>query len=181
MHRSFKNFSGALALSAASFLGLAFTSPAPASAQSIASDMDLRGMATLRVTASPMTVDSLDCSIESAAMVRELRSQLESEGMKPTDSEAALAVITILSARDSNTNVCNSTLMLGAYKKASFFDKDVGWIRTGYIVVWQSAVLVASPSESHAVQVRDGLAKLGDALLGDWRNANRPVNSASTQ
>ncbi|HEY9214716.1 MAG TPA: hypothetical protein VIQ29_17945 [Ancylobacter sp.] len=177
MHRSFRNLAGALALSAAGFVAASV----PAAAQSIASDMDFRGMTSLRVTASPMTVDSLDCSIESAAMVRELRQQLVSEGVKATDSDAALAVITVLSTRDPNTDVCSSTLMLGAYKKASFFDKDVGWIRTGYVVMWQSAVLVSSPSESHAVQVRDGLAKLGDALMGDWRNANRPVNSASSQ
>jgi len=176
MHRSFTNLAGALALSAAGLLAAAV----PASAQSISSDMDLRGMNALRVTASPMTVDSLDCSIESAAMVRELRQQLVSEGMKATDSDAALAVVTVLSARDPNSDTCNSTLMLGAYKKASFFDKDVGWIRTGYVVVWQSAVLVSSPSESHAVQVRDGLGKLGDALMSDWRNANRAVNAAST-
>ncbi|QJP13442.1 hypothetical protein G3545_07090 [Starkeya sp. ORNL1] len=177
MHRSFRNLAGALALGAACLIA-AFQ---PAAAQGIATDMDLRGITSLRVTASPMTVDSLDCSVESAAMVRELRQQLVSEGMKATDSDAALAVVTVLSTRDANTDVCNSTLMLGAYKKASFFDKDVGWIRTGYVVMWQSAVLVSSPSETHSVQVRDGLAKLGDALLGDWRNANRPVNSASSQ
>ncbi len=73
----------------------------------------------------------------------------------------------------------NSTLMLGAYKKASFFDKDVGWIRSGYVVVWQSAVLVTSPSEGHAVEVRDALSRLGDALLGDWRTANRPPAAAA--
>ncbi len=177
MHRSFKNFAGALALGSAGLLAAAL----PAAAQSISSDMDLRGMNALRVTASPMTVDSLDCSIESAAMVRELRQQLVSEGMKATDSDAALAVVTVLSARDPNSDLCNSTLMLGAYKKASFFDKDVGWIRTGYVVVWQSAVLVSSPSGTHAVQVRDGLGKLGDALMNDWRNANRPVSAASSQ
>jgi len=177
MHRSFTNLAGALALSAAGLVAGSM----PAAAQSIASDMDFRGMTSLRVTASPMTVDSLDCSIESASMVRELRQQLVSEGIQSTDSDAALAVVTVLSARDANSDVCNSTLMLGAYKKASFFDKDVGWIRTGYVVVWQSAVLVSSPTESHAVQVRDGLAKLGDSLMGDWRNANRPVNSANSQ
>lgn len=153
--------------------GVAFDSPA--AAQGLLSDMDFRGMDTLRVTASPMTVESLDCGLESSGLVRELRRQLDSEGMKSSDSDAALGVITVLSARNGDSGVCNSTLMLGAYKKASFFDKDVGWIRSGYVVVWQSAVLVASSAETHPVQVRDALARLGAALLTDWRGANRPT------
>lgn len=158
-------------------LGLA--GAAPAAAQNIASDMDFRGMSTLRVAASPMTVESLDCGIESASLVRELQKQFEAEGLRPAASDGALGVVTVLSTRDGDRNLCNSTLMLGAYKKASFFDKDVGWIRSGYVVVWQSAVLVTSPSEGHAVEVRDALGRLGDALLGDWRSANRPASAAA--
>lgn len=170
-----------LLVGGALLLGLAAATSGPAAAQGIASDMDFRGMTSLRITASPTTVESLDCGLESTGLVRELQRQFESGGMKPTDSDAALGVITILSARDSDRGLCNSTIMLGAYKKASFFDKDVGWIRSGYVVVWQSAVLVASPAESHALQVRDALTRLGDALLGDWLTANRPATSAVSQ
>jgi len=164
----------AAALLVGSLLGAGLAAGS-AAAQGIASDMDFRGIQALRVTASPTTVESLDCGIESAALVRETQRNLEAGGIKSTDSDANLGVITILSARDGESGLCNSTLMLGAYKKASFFDKDVGWIRSGYVVMWQSAVLVASPAESHPVQVRDALVRLGDALLGDWRTANRPA------
>lgn len=153
----------------------------PATAQGLLSDMDFRGIDALRVTASPMTVESLDCGIESSGLVRELRRQFESEGMRSSESDSALGVITVLSARNGDTGVCNSTLMLGAYKKASFFDKDVGWIRSGYVVVWQSAVLVVSAAETHPVQVRDALSRLGAALLGDWRSANRPTAATAVQ
>lgn len=151
----------------------------PAAAQGLASDMDLRGVKLLRVTASPTMVETLDCGIEAATLVRNLKGQVESEGLKPTDSDAALAVVTVLSARNEDAGVCSSTLMLGVYKKASFFDRDVGWIRSGYVVAWQSAVLVTSPIEAHNVQVNDALARLGDALLGDWRNSQRPEAAAA--
>jgi hypothetical protein len=165
----------ALVVAGTMVLGQGITLDHPAAAQGLLSDMDFRGMDTLRVTASPMTVESLDCGIESSGLVRELRRQLDSEGMKSSDADSALGVITVLSARNGDTGVCNSTLMLGAYKKASFFDKDVGWIRSGYVVVWQSAVLVVSSAETHPVQVRDALSRLGAALLVDWRGANRPT------
>lgn len=179
MNRPSRNHAAAL-LVGGLLGGLAAVFPVtPASAQSLASDMDFRGVQALRITVSPTTVESLDCGIESIALVRELQHGLEAGGIKPTESDANLGVITILSVRDGDSGLCNSTLMLGAYKKASFFDKDAGWIRSGYVVMWQSAVLVASPAESHPVQVRDALARLGDALLGDWRTANRPATAGT--
>lgn len=154
------------------FVAGAIFATLPASAQSIASDMDFQGVKGLRVTTSPLPIDSVDCNIEPGALIRDLRRQFEFEGLKAISSDDALAVVTILSARDAPSNTCSSTLMLGAYKKASFFDKDVGWIRTGYVVVWQSAVLVTSRSDGHSVQVRDALARIGDALLKEWHTAN---------
>jgi len=181
MRRGGSKLAVALILAGAVSLAQALALRSPAAAQGLLSDMDFRGMDTLRVTASPMTVESLDCGIESAGLVRELRRQFNSEGLKSSDSDTALGVITVLSARNGDTGVCHSTLMLGAYKKASFFDKDVGWIRSGYVVVWQSAVLVVSPAETHPVQLRDALARLGDALLGDWRGANRQAAATAGQ
>lgn len=144
----------------------------PATAQDFPSDMDFRAISAVRVTISPMSVESVDCNIDPALLVRELERQFEGEGLAVSTTLDALAVITVLSAREEGGGACNSALMLGAYKRASFFDDDAQWLRTGYVVVWQSALLVGSPADTHPALARDALASLGLAMLKEWRKAN---------
>jgi hypothetical protein len=151
----------------------------PVLAQDVASDMDFLGVKAVRVTVSPLTVDSIDCNIDGSYLLRELQRQFESDGLAGADQEDALAVISVLSARESGGGACNSAVMLGAYKKASFFDQDAAWIRTGYVVVWQSALLVTSAADAHLDLTRDALARLGEAMLKEWKRVNAPPASAS--
>jgi hypothetical protein len=151
----------------------------PVLAQDIASDMDFLGINTIRVTVSPLTIDSIDCNIDGSYLMRELQRQFEADGLAGTDQEDALAVISVLSARESGGGACNSAVMLGAYKKVSFFDQDAAWIRTGYVVVWQSALLVTSAADAHLDLTRDALARLGEAMLKEWQRLNAPSASAS--
>jgi hypothetical protein len=151
----------------------------PVHAQDVASDMDFLGIKAIRTTVSPLTVDSIDCNIDGSYLMRELQRQFESEGLAGTDQEDALAVISILSAREDGGGDCNSAVMLGAYKKASFFDQDAAWIRTGYVVVWQSALLVTSAADAHLALTRDALARLGEVMLKEWQRVNAPSASAA--
>jgi hypothetical protein len=151
----------------------------PVLAQDVASDMDFLGIKAIRVTASPLTVDSIDCNVDGSYLMRELQRQFQAEGLAGTNQEDALAVISILSARADGGGACNSAVMLGAYKKASFFDRDAAWIRTGYVVVWQSALLVTSAADAHLALTRDALARLGEAMLKEWQRANHPPASAA--
>lgn len=144
---------------------------ANASAAAQSSDMDFRGVSAVHVTVSPMSVESTDCNIDGDYLARELLRQFEGEGLAGSGSTDILAVITVLSAREGGAS-CSSALMLGAYKKVSFFDHDAEWLRTGYVVIWQSALLVASPADTHLALARDSLNSLGEAMLKEWRSAN---------
>jgi hypothetical protein len=151
---------------------LAFDFAAPAAAQDVAADMDFRGVSAIHITASPMSVESIDCNIDGSYLVRELQRQFEGDGLAKSADFDTLAVITVLSAREGGSGPCNSAVMLGAYKKASFFDNEAAWLRTGYVVIWQSALLVASPADTHLVLARDSLARLGQVMLKEWKDAN---------
>jgi hypothetical protein len=126
-----------------------------------------------------MSTDSIDCNIDSSLLVRDLQRQLEGDGLKSSATPETLAVITVLSTRQAGSGPCTSAIMLGAYKKASFFDDQAQWLRTGYVVIWQSALLFASPAATHLSLARDSLARLGQAMLKDWRSANNAAPSAT--
>lgn len=164
----------------AAILLAAAISAAPARSQEITSDVDFSGVKSLHVTVSPLTVDSIDCNIDGDYLIRELTQQMESEGLSASNEHDTLAVITVLSARQTAGGACNSAVMLGAYKKTSFFDENARWIRTGYLVLWQSGLLVSSAADAHLAATRDALAHLGDAMVSEWKKANTSTPSVST-
>lgn len=157
---------------------IALSATHSAASEPIASDMDLRGVTALRVAVSPLPVEALDCNLDGTVLRGELTQELEREKLSGGTGAQNVAIITILSAHDATQASCTSTIMLGAYKKASFFDDAVGWIRTGYVVMWQSAVHVSSPLDRHPAQTRDALSMLAEAMLESWREANaQPAGS----
>lgn len=158
-------------------IAFAMTISTAASAEMIPSDMDLRGVKALRIAVSPLPVAALDCNIDGTMLGRELGENLERANLSGTSDTGAVSIVTVLSSHDAESAACTSTIMLGAYKKASFFDDAVGWIRTGYVVMWQSAVHVSSPLDRHPAQARDAIALLADAMLTSWRDVNAPQPS----
>lgn len=137
-----------------------------------ASDVDFRGVSGVRVTISPMSADAADCRLTADPLLRDLEQQLTAKGLKTVPESDVVATITVLSTYEPNAGQCSSAVMLGAYRKASFFDEDAGWLRTGHVVVWQSGLLTSSVPEQHPAGVGDALTRLGDAMALDWHRAN---------
>lgn len=136
------------------------------------SDMDFRGVRSVRVTASPAPQGAIDCNIETDALVRDLEHQFDAGGLRNTTGNDNLATITVLSTYETGSGICSSALMLGAYSRASFFADAAGWIRSGYVVLWQSGVIVTSIPEQHLQTAREALARLGSSLLEAWQAQN---------
>jgi hypothetical protein len=124
-----------------------------------------------------MAVESIDCNIDGSLLTRDLEHQLP-----PTVSHRPIA-------RDGRggdhpvdprggSGSCTSAMMLGAYKKASFFDDQAEWLRTGYVVIWQSGLIFTSPAAAHIGLARESLTRLAKAMLKDWRNANAKPSAA---
>jgi hypothetical protein len=149
-----------------------------AAAQGVASDTDFRGVVRVKVTASPMAVESVDCNIDPSLLTHDLEHQLAADGLVVDQSPDTVAVITVLSTREGGSGSCTSAMMLGAYKKASFFDDQAQWLRTGYVVVWQSGLIFTSAADAHLGLARESLTRLGKAMLRDWRSANAKPSAA---
>ncbi len=151
---------------------LATTSPAPVAAQEAAADVDLRGVTALRATIGPLSAAALECGLRGHVLLGDLEARLAAGGIAPAPQIGDLATITVITGHDAATGLCSSAVMLGAYARESFVDRRVGWIRTGYVVLWQSGVMVTSGAVDHADTVRDALDRLGDALIEEWHRSN---------
>jgi hypothetical protein len=152
---------------------LGISIPIAAGAQSgVASDADLRGVTGLRVTLSPMSAASMECDLRGAELVSDTQTKLATGGMTAPRGDDALAIVTVITGRDGTSGLCSSALMLGAYERASYVDDHVGWVRTGYVVLWQSGLMVTSAPQDHLDTVRRALDELGSAMLEEWHRAN---------
>jgi len=150
-----------------------------ANAEAIQSDLDLKGVKSFHIAVSPLPIDTVDCNIDGSVLGRELTQVLARDHLRGGGDADAVAVITVISTHDPDRASCTSTVMLGAYKQASFFDDAVGWIRTGYVVMWQSAVHATSATDTHQAHTRDAVSLLADAMLEKWREANAPRTSGA--
>ena len=61
----------------------------------------------------------------------------------------------------------------------SFFDEAAGWVRSGYVVVWQSGLIVTSSPAEHLKTVRQALARLGNTMLQDWLKKAGPEGQSA--
>lgn len=151
---------------------LAWSTHAPALARDAEADVDLRGVTALRVTISPMSAAALECGLRSNDLLRDVQAGLAAGGISTSLEVEDLATITVITGREPTSGLCSSAVMLGAYARESFVDRRAGWIRTGYVVLWQSGVMVTSMPYEHADTVRDALDRLDDALLDSWHRSN---------
>lgn len=150
-----------------------------ARADAIRSDLDLKGVKSFHIAVSPLPIDTVDCNIDGTILGRELKQVLDRDHLSGGVDADSVAVITVISSHDPDRSACTSTVMLGAYKKASFFDEAVGWIRTGYVVMWQSAVHATSATDTHQAHMRDAVSMLADAMMEKWREANASGTSGA--
>ena len=124
--------------------------------------MDLRGITALHVTLSPISASAFDCGLRGGDVLAEARARLSTGGLPDANGAEEVAIITVMSSHDATTGACSSSLMLGAYGRVSFVDKRVGWIRTGYVVLWQGGVIVVSGATDHLDTVRQATGRLTD-------------------
>lgn len=156
-------------LATAFALGAASTAQGQATPQS---DADLSGVTGLRVTLSPMSAASMECDLRGDEIVSDVETTLSTGGMTAPTGNRDLAIVTVITGRDGASGLCSSAVMLGAYESASFVDDHVGWLRTGYVVLWQSGLMVTSAPQDHLDTVRRALGELGGAMLEEWHRAN---------
>ena len=68
------------------FLGALALGAGPASAGGVTSDTDFRGVTGIHVTASPMSVESVDCNIDGSLLTHDLERQFSGDGLAVNQS-----------------------------------------------------------------------------------------------
>jgi len=84
-----------------------------------------------------------------------------------------LATLGLMTTYDQGRNACGTSATLGVYKKVSYFDDSVGWLRTGYVVLWQRGQQVQSGVSGHAASTAVVVQQLADTLIQSWQEDNK--------
>jgi hypothetical protein len=131
--------------------------------------LDFDGLTEASLVASPLTADSVQCGLDLARVVAAARQKLADGGLVLHEAAAARVTVSAVTIRVPDTDQCATTVLLGVYARESFFSASAGWLRTGYVVIWQRALMAATPAGGHAAAVSGVVGRLAEQMLAAWR------------
>jgi len=139
---------------------------------------DLTGLADATVGVSQVTADGVQCGLQLKQIGEAARQVVSDGGIALRDDTLNRVTISAVTAR-VGADQCATAVLLGVYAKQSFFSAAAGWVQSGYVVLWQRSLMVATPIGQHAAAVIGATRRLSDQLLADWRAKNpAPVTAA---
>lgn len=140
-------------------------------------EADLRGLDRVRVTISQTTPDATVCGIHLSDFLPLVESDLQAGGLALSSSPATLVTLSLMTTHYDSQNICGTATTLGAYRMVSFFDETVGWLRTGYVVLWQRGRQVMSSPADHSATTAAAVKRLTATFLETWRKENFETSS----
>ncbi len=161
-------------------LALAWALPARA-AEPVAPLLGLDGIAEAALLASPLSADSVPCGVELDRLGAAARKRMEDAGLAVRDGAAARVTLSAVSVRVPGTEQCVSTVLLGVYVLESFFSASAGWVKSGYVVVWQRTLMVATPVAQHPAAVDGAVGRLAAQMLAAWREQNHAGEARASE
>lgn len=141
---------------------------------------DLSGFADATLGISQITADGAQCGLQPDSIGNAARHIIIGGGIALQDAAANRMTLSAVTTR-VGVDQCATAVLLGAYAKESFFSAQAGWVQSGYVVLWQRSVIVATPIGQHAAAVIDAARRLSDQMLVDWRAQNAQPGRASAQ
>jgi hypothetical protein len=141
---------------------------------------DLSGFADATLGVSQITADGVQCGLQPEGIGDAAHHVIVGSGIalhNGADNRLTLSAVTTRVGPDQ----CATAVLLGAYAKESFFSVEAGWVQSGYVVLWQRSVIVATPIGQHAAAVIDAARRLSDQMLVDWRAQNTPPGRTAAQ
>ena len=147
--------------------------------QLVAPDADLTTLDAVRVTASQTTPDAVPCGIDLRLALPVVERRLQAGGIRATKSPNAVVTFSLMTTHEPSGRLCATAVMLGAYRLVSYFDERAGWLKSGYVVLWQRGAQVLSSPNDHPLATERTLARLIDDLLKtrrERRNIAAPSN-----
>jgi hypothetical protein len=140
--------------------------PVDGGAQSVvAPDADLMSLNEVRVTASQTTPDAVPCGIDLRLLLPVVENHLQAGGLRATKAPNAVITFSLMTTHHPDGRLCATAAMLGAYRLVSYFDEQAGWLKSGYVVLWQRGAEVLSSPNDHPLATEQTLARLVEDLL----------------
>jgi len=134
---------------------------------------DLTGLADVTMGVSQLTADGAQCGLAPGRIGEAAHQVVVAGGIALRDDSTNRVVISAVTTR-VGPDQCATALLLGVYAKESFFSASAGWVQSGYVVLWQRSLMVATPIAQHAAAMTDATRRLSDQMLVDWRAQNPP-------
>ncbi len=151
------------------------TYPVAAHAQQlVAPDADLMALDAVRVTASQTTPDAVPCGVDLRLALPVVEKQLQAGGVRATKSPNAVVTFSLMTTHNPASRLCATAVMLGAYRLVSYFDETAGWLKSGYVVLWQRGAQVLSSPNDHPLATERTLARLVENFLQTRREQHKP-------
>ncbi len=135
-------------------------------------DANLDGVLAVRITFSQLTPDAINCGLTLDRFQSILSNELQSTGFSLSETTDTLVTLGLMTTFDPRRNACGTSATLGVYKKVAYFDEAVGWLKSGYIVLWQRGQQVMSGIAEHSDSTATVTQRLIDVLGQSWRAEN---------
>lgn len=139
---------------------------------------NLTGFADATLGVSQLTADGAQCGLQLDRVGEAAHRLIADSGIQLRDDADNRVTISAITTRVGPTD-CATAVMLGVYAKESFFSATAGWVQSGYVVLWQRSLMVATPIGQHAASVIDAARQLSHQMLLDWR-AQNPLPATSS-
>ena len=150
-----------------------------AAAEAADSAANLTGLADAAVGVSQLTPAGVQCGLQLDGIGTSAHRAVADAGIAVRDDSINRLTISAITTR-VGADQCATAVMLGVYAKESFFSVSAGWLQSGYVVLWQRSMIVATPVGLHAAAVIDATRRLSDQMLTDWRARNpKPAPGAA--
>lgn len=150
----------------------------PVAAPALAADtpdgglLGFQGIAEAALMASPLSADSVPCGLALEQLGDAARQSFENGGLALHDGAPTRVTVSAVTVRVLASEQCATTVLLGAYTLESFFSASAGWLKSGYVVIWQRTLMVATPVAQHPAAVTGAVRRLTEQMLSTWHEQN---------
>lgn len=133
---------------------------------------NLRGLTEATLGISQITAEGRQCGLDPDRLGEPARPLLADAGLMVRDNVQDRIVISAVSARAAGEQ-CATAVLMGIYSRETFFSARNGWLETGYVVLWQRSLIIATPMAQHPAAVADAVRRLTEQVVDAWREQNR--------
>jgi hypothetical protein len=145
-------------------------------------DVEIAQLDAVALGISQITPEGLQCGLEPARLLEVARQGFSGAGIVLRDDAASRITLSVITTREGagDAERCASAVMLGAYRRESYFSAETGWLQNGFVVLWQRSLLQLTPASTHAASVAGSVRRITVQMLADRETQRRDAAGAKT-